>query len=213
MGPGRLPAQLWCRPKGDGRSCASLVLDHSLIVVRSESLQLWAELPALAPGARCLGGRSVRSGAPEAGPEGSAVSGAVDGHQARNIRDPLRVLEQGPDRQRAPDVCSGGVSSICGASESRCSHDGSAGGVRQALRPIRHWSSPEAMGVHEGDFMAAVPLQRLRACVSCRVSARASSWPGCSPHRESHLQPWEGIQLGWSRRFIGSAASAAATGR
>jgi len=38
---------------------------------------------------------------------------------ARNINDPLRVLEQGPDRQRAPVWCSGGVSSINGASESR----------------------------------------------------------------------------------------------
>ena len=27
---------------------------------------------------------------------------------AKNVRDPSRVLEQGPDRQRAPDWCSGG---------------------------------------------------------------------------------------------------------
>jgi hypothetical protein len=32
--------------------------------------------------------------------------------QARNINDPLRVLEQGPDRQRAPDDCSWEVSSM-----------------------------------------------------------------------------------------------------
>ncbi len=32
VSPGRLPAQPWCLPKGDGRSCASLVLDNSLIV-------------------------------------------------------------------------------------------------------------------------------------------------------------------------------------
>ena len=61
------------------------------------------------------------------------------------------VLEQGPDRQRAPDCCSGGVSSIDGASESRCSHDGPGGGFQQRLVPFRHWSSPEATGLHEAD--------------------------------------------------------------
>ncbi len=131
-------------PRGRGRSCASLVLDNSLIV-GSEGVQLWAELPALAPGARCRGRRSVRSGAPEA-MQWTAV-------QARNIGDPLRVLEQGPDRQRAPIWCSGGLSSIRGASESRCSHDGSGGQGWQELQRIRYRSSPEAMGVHEGSFM------------------------------------------------------------
>jgi len=105
-----------------------------LIVFRSKSFQLWAESPALAPGARCRGCRSVRSGAPRA-MQWTAIA-------ARNIRDPLRVLEQGPDRQRAPVWCSGGVSSIDGASESRCSHDGSAGRSRQGPQRIRHRSSP-----------------------------------------------------------------------
>ncbi len=36
-----------------------------LIVCRSGCLQLWWELPALAPGARCQSGRSVGSGAPK----------------------------------------------------------------------------------------------------------------------------------------------------
>jgi hypothetical protein len=31
VGPGHLPAQPWCLPKGVGRGCASLVLVHSLI--------------------------------------------------------------------------------------------------------------------------------------------------------------------------------------
>ena len=35
-------------------------------------------------------------------------SDAVAGDHARNVRDPSRVLEQGPDRQRAPTDCSGG---------------------------------------------------------------------------------------------------------
>ncbi len=38
-----------------------------------------AELPALAPGARCRVGRSIESGAPEADLWTSAVNGAVDG--------------------------------------------------------------------------------------------------------------------------------------
>ena len=71
---------------------------------------------------------------------------------ARNIRDPLRVLEQGPDRQRAPIWCSGGVSSINGASESRYSHDGSAGRSWQGPEGDRYRSSPGAMGLHEGGF-------------------------------------------------------------
>ena len=88
-----------------------------------------------------------RSGAPQA-MQWTAV-------QARNIRDPLRVLEQGPDRQRAPICCSGGVSSINGASESRCSHDGSGSRAGQEQLGDRHRSSREAMGLHEGGFMAA----------------------------------------------------------
>jgi hypothetical protein len=79
----------------------------------------------------------------------------MDGDHARNVRDPSRVLEQGPDRQRAPDWCSGGVSSIDGASESRCHHDGPAGGKRQGQQSIRHRSSPAATALHEGRFMVA----------------------------------------------------------
>ena len=59
--PGHLSAQPWCRPKG-GRA----QLCGRLIVFRSGGFQLWAELPALAPGARCRVGRSVGSGAPQA---------------------------------------------------------------------------------------------------------------------------------------------------
>jgi hypothetical protein len=62
------------------------------------------------------------------------------------------MLEQGPDRQRAPRCCSGGVSSIDGASESRCSHDGPGGGCQQGLQHFRHWSSPGATGLHEWGF-------------------------------------------------------------
>ena len=39
----------------------------------------------------------------------------------------LRLLEQGPQRQLAPRCCSGGVSSINGASESRPIHNRSTG--------------------------------------------------------------------------------------
>jgi hypothetical protein len=147
-------------PRGCGRSCASLHLVFSLID-RPDGFQLWAELLALAPGARCRLGRSFGSGAPCAMHEKIrwtmklamqwTASGLlkVNSH-ARNIRDPSRVLEQGPDRQRAPLWCSGGVSSICGASESRCYHNGSAFRGRQSPQRIRHRSLPAAIGLHEG---------------------------------------------------------------
>ena len=59
------------------------------------------------------------------------------------------MLEQEPDRQRAPRGCSGGVSSIAGASESRCSHDGPARRCRPEPAPIRHGCSPMATGLDE----------------------------------------------------------------
>jgi hypothetical protein len=116
------------------------------LIVRSGCLWLWAELPALAPGARCRLGRSVGSGAPWA-MQWTAIRPGTS-------VDPSRVLEQGPDRQRAPTGCSGGVSSINGASESRCSHDGSAARARQGQKHDRHRSLREAMALHEGGFMA-----------------------------------------------------------
>ena len=51
--PGRLSAQPWCRPEGVGRSCASGLAGNGLIVADQRNLLLWAELLALAPGARC----------------------------------------------------------------------------------------------------------------------------------------------------------------
>jgi hypothetical protein len=137
---------------GWAQLCLRLCLATAVIVCRSGGFQLWAELPALAPGARCRLGRSVGSGAPQAMQWTACVSSRKS--HARNIRDPSRVLEQGPDRQRAPDVWCGGVSSINGASESRCHHDGSAGTRRHGQQRDRHRSSPEATGLHEGGFMA-----------------------------------------------------------
>jgi hypothetical protein len=54
-------------------------------------------------------------------------------HQERHIL--LYVLVQGLDRQRAPVCCSGGTS-IAGASESRCSHDGPADACQQRLQRL-----------------------------------------------------------------------------
>ena len=73
-----------------------------------------AELPALAPGAMGPVGRSVGSGAPQAGPsaEPSTMQWTATVRHAWNVSDPSRVLEQGPDRQRTPGGCSGGVSSM-----------------------------------------------------------------------------------------------------
>jgi hypothetical protein len=74
----------------------------------------------------------------------------------QNVRDPLRVLEQGPDRQRAPCQCSGGLSSIRGASESDAHTIGRLAVAGNRQRQSGHRSSWEAMGVHEGAFTDAV---------------------------------------------------------
>ena len=76
----------------------------------------------------------------------------MEAFQPRDVRDPSRVLEQGPDRQRAPDKCSGGVSSISGASESRCPHDHSAKPKGNHPYRRRNGSSPAAIRLHEGRF-------------------------------------------------------------
>ena len=105
-----------------------------------ESLVLGSERLAQVPGARCRVGRSVGSGAPCC----FGVSGAVDGRAV--ARTAVTRLE----RQRAPGVCSGGVSSITEASESRCRHHRSAHRCGQGLLGDRHLSSLAATGLHEG---------------------------------------------------------------
>jgi hypothetical protein len=62
------------------------------------------------------------------------------------------MLEQGPDRQRAPCRCSGGLSSIRGASESDALTIGrrTVGGNRPGT--IRQVSSSAATWLHEGGF-------------------------------------------------------------
>ncbi len=115
VGPGCLSAQPWCLPKGVGRSCAMVLLGNShdrqirvsSVVVGAASAGTWGQVS--------IGTfRWVR------GTWGGAVDGdravQTDQRHARNVRDPSRVLEQGPDRQRTPGWCSGGVSSIAGAS-------------------------------------------------------------------------------------------------
>ena len=136
------------------------------LIVRSEGLWLWGG----AAGAGTWGQVSIGTFRWVRGTSGDAIDGdrAVQAEQprhARNVRDPSRVLEQGPDRQRAPDWCSGGVSSICGASESRCHHDGPARPGKQASTPVRHRSLPAAIALHEGGFIGSArkPL-RARPC-------------------------------------------------
>jgi hypothetical protein len=161
-----------------------------LIVCRSECLRLWSELPALALGARCQSGRSVGSGAPE------AVQWTATWLHARNVRNPSRVLEQGPDRQLTPGCCSGGVSSIDGASESRCSQNGSGGWRQQEQRRDPHPSLPAATHRHAGLLAAGAKcrtgliqslphrrsVDRLRAALlMVRAASRAdASQPTCS---------------------------------
>ena len=69
------------------------------------------------------------------------------------------VLEQGPDRQRAPDRCSGGVSSIRGASESDAHTMDRPTDTGNSRGGIGHRSSPSATGLHEGGFMGGRWLQ------------------------------------------------------
>jgi len=51
---------------GPGATVRGFCLADAVIGFRSSDVQLWAELPALAPGARCRLGRSFVSGAPQA---------------------------------------------------------------------------------------------------------------------------------------------------
>jgi hypothetical protein len=152
VGPGHLSAQPWLcprgsGPRGSGAAAHGLCLATAVIVFRSDDFQLWSELPA-----RWHLGPGVDWDVPLGPGHLGRCSGRRLWLHARNVRDPSRVLEQGPDRQRAPGWCSGGVSSINGASESRCHHDGPAQRSQQGQQPIRHRSSSAAMGVHEGGF-------------------------------------------------------------
>jgi len=149
--PGHLSAQPWFFP-GDRSQGGRAQLCGWLIVFRSgffgcrRSCRRWH----LGPGVDWdvpLGPGHLRLGR-------ERCSGRRLWLHARNVRDPSRVLEQGPDRQRAPDWCSGGVSSICGASESRCHHDGPASPGEQASTPVRHRSLPAAIALHKEGFMA-----------------------------------------------------------
>jgi anti-sigma factor ChrR (cupin superfamily) len=211
-GPGHLPAQPWCRPRGVRAQLREIwLLGECLIVADQRIVQLWAELPALAPGARCLGGRSTSPG----------HLGRCNGRPllfkqcvkqcmkpmrearrqtnswVRNITDPLRVLEQGPDRQRAPCWCSGGLSSIRGASESRCIHHGSATSSGQLPHADRHRSLPAATALHEAPFMAHGRGGRLRGRWQCPWIRGTAPWatghcripelPGsCGPDATAH---------------------------
>ena len=127
-------------PRGVGRSCARFLLGNS----RDRFLIRVYLVVGGDAGAGTWGQVSIGTFRWVRGTSGDAMDGdkAVEINQrhARNIRDPSRVLEQGPDRQRAPDVCCGGLSSIRGASESRCYHDGPAGSGKQANTPGRHRS-------------------------------------------------------------------------
>ena len=186
--PGALAPGFVCSavvPSQGGRA----QLRGRLIVCRSGCLQLWSELPSLAPGARCQSGRSVGSGAPK------AVQWTATRLHARNVRDPSRVLEQGPDRQRTPGWCSGGVSSISGASESRWHHNGSGGWRQQERRWDPHPSLPAATHRHGGLLAAGASgrtgliqllphrrsVDRLRAALlMVRAASRAdASQPDC----------------------------------
>ncbi len=174
---------------GAGATVRGFCLATAVIVFRSGGFQLWAELPALAPGARCRVGRSVGSGAPE------TVQWRATGLLEQSSRDtpgtseiPSRVLEQGPDRQRAPTDCSGGVSSINGASESRCNLDRPACRNRQGQQRIRHRSLPRATAVHEGGFMAS---GRVSSAAEARSRALAG-WraPGALVWGHRRSRPW-----------------------
>ncbi len=133
----------------------------------------------------------------------------MDGDHAGNVRDPSRVLEQGPDRQRAPDWCSGGVSSIRGASESRCHHDGPADWGRQWLQPIRHRSLPAAMALHEGGFTARAAHQhrgRLAQPELVREATSAQMGTIAEPAMLASPPAAELVHAGWQLQRLGARA-------
>ncbi len=148
MGPGRPSALRWV-PVVVGAArrvfcwCWWIVGDP--IAKRDLGVQLCGGVAGAGTWGRVTSGTFERSGAPGANAR-SVVNGAVDGdgsvrtRSAENVRDPSRVLEQGPDRQRTPGLCSGGVSSITGASESRAPTISAAGSADKGSRSARHRS-------------------------------------------------------------------------
>ncbi len=130
-------------PRGSGVA----VRGNSLIVFSSEGLWLWGG----SAGAGTWGQVSIGTFLWVRGTSAGAVDGVCPLQEMTRQEHHIwsGMLEQGPDRQRAPDCCSGGVSSINGASESRCSHVGPAQWSQQGLQHFRHWSSLRATGLHE----------------------------------------------------------------
>ena len=95
------------------------------------------------------------------GTSGGAMDGDSATRQERHIWS--EMLEQGPDRQRTPVWCSGGVSSINGASESRWHHDGSGGWGQQERQRDPHPSLPRETGLHEREACACWATATQRA--------------------------------------------------
>ena len=165
MAPGICLLSRGAFPRGSGaavRSVDRLQIRVSLVVGRS--CRRWHLGPGvewdvpLSPGhlGRCNGRR--------VSPPGNDTPGTSE------IR--REVLEQGPDRQRAPVCCSGGVSSMNGASESRCSHNGTAHGCLQRMQQLRHRSSLRATGLHEAGFtrrLETSPADRPGGSQNCQI--------------------------------------------
>jgi hypothetical protein len=152
-------------PRGLGAAVRSVDRQIRVSLVVGRSCRRWHLGPGvewdvpLSPGhlRRCSGRR--------VSPPGNDTSGTSV------IR--REVLEQGPDRQRAPCCCSGGLSSIRGTSESRCSHYAPAGWGRQLLQRLRHRSSLRATGLHEAGFTR-------------RLETSPADQPGGSQNRQIH---------------------------
>jgi hypothetical protein len=192
--PERWPRAFACSAVGHSQGGRAQLCGR-LIVFRSVGLWLWGG----AAGAGTWGQVSSGTFHWVRGTSGGAVDGVcpLQENHARNIRDPSRVLEQGPDRQRAPRCCAGGVSSINGASESRCSHDGPGSGCQQGLQHFRHCSSPGATGVHEGGTTPIGRVHRQRA--AWRPTGRMLLTAAPGPRRtRARTVPWAGPR--WSIR-------------
>ena len=172
--------------------------DVSLIVVRSEGLWLWGG----SAGAGTWGQVSIGTFIWVRGTSAGAVDGVCPLQEMTRQEHHIwsGMLEQGPDRQRAPDCCSGGGASINGASESRCSHVGPAQWSQQGLQYFRHWSSLRATGLHEVGLTVsrrergAFSWSTQRRCVSARwatdCAPRGSApsvcaWPQEPLHRHA----------------------------
>jgi len=150
-----------------------------------------AELPALAPGARCPSGRSAGSGAPGTAPKTGAGRGRCGGRR----RSPRGGDTPGTSEIRRECWSRGRiVSALLSAAQGGCRPSmeppnpvaatlGRPGAAGNGLPPFRHRSSPWATALHEGGFI----VLRRRAIRSTSPAPPVAP-PGSTRGSRHHLR-------------------------